>query len=157
MIDKTNAAFETQLKNAEKSFWTGRYIESVQSYETIYSTAEDQETRLRALYGLACGKLVLASDPAEYAKAKQLWDKWAMETSIWSKKNNPMMLSLALLRPSWKKPRTQECPPPPKPDLSWQKQLQEKEKEINTLRKQIKDIESLHRQMQEKKKGFGSF
>jgi hypothetical protein len=124
-------------------------------FEQAHLGAVDEPSRRRALYGLACARLLLAQDEKELAKAKALWESWRAASPPGGDGEDPRLMAglLPNYRPAFlvkdlKSACEREC----------DKRLQEKEEEVRRIiQRQVQALEEIHREIQEKKKGLSSY
>ncbi len=124
-------------------------------FEQAHQGAVDEPSRRRALYGLACAKLLLAQDEKELARAKALWESWRAASPSGGDGEDPRLMAglLSNYRPAFlvkdlKAACEREC----------DKRLQEKEEEVRRIiQRQVQALEEIHREIQEKKKGLSSY
>lgn len=144
-----------------EAFWRGEYILAGALFESVARKVDDQAYRAKALYGLACARLASASDAQELKAALDTWLEWeksviAQEGQIDPRMLTPFVRSVKLNAPPAKDVREGKAQAviskPAATDQDLAKRLQEKEKEVLHLQKQIKALETIHREIQEKKK-----
>lgn len=124
-------------------------------FEQAHQEAVDEPSRRRALYGLACARLLLAQDEKELAKAKALWESWRAASPPGGDGEDPRLMAglLPNYRPAFlvkdlKAACEREC----------DKRLQEKEEEVRRIiQRQVQALEEIHREIQEKKKGLSTY
>lgn len=153
-INPESLDVDTAYSEGLHAFWIGDYKTSAVLFESLARRVDDQAFRSRALYGLACSKLAVASTPDEMNAARAAWKDWERASSSSLNMDDPRMLS-----PFVESPRFfpavkdgREPKPQARNDQEMAKRLQEKEKEVLLLQKQIKALEAIHREIQEKKK-----
>lgn len=130
-----------------KAFQGGDYSKALKLFEILSQDAKNESLRRRTLYALACIRLIQAKDPDEFNKAMISWDLWSRLAPMEKDDEDPRMLALLLKRiASLKADNNKVC----------EKLLQAKEKEIKALRHQIEALETIHREIQEKKKEVSS-
>ncbi|QLA16309.1 hypothetical protein [Desulfolutivibrio sulfoxidireducens] len=124
-------------------------------FEQVRQSAGDEPSRRRALYGLACARLLLAQDEKELAKAKALWETWRAGSPPGGDGEDPRLMAgmLPHFRPVFllkdlKAACEKEC----------DKRLLEKEEEVRRIiQRQVQALEEIHREIQEKKKGLSTY
>ncbi len=160
------------------AFKTGNYNEATVIFEVLSETARTESTGRKALYALACTRLILAQTADEYNEAMSLWDCWSRQNSIYIDREDPRMLTPFLGRIT--PPIMPETPYPqaakPVKDMTinnilmYKNLLQAKEKEIDQmknrldarereikrLRHQIESLEEIHLKFQERKQEVSS-
>jgi len=150
-IDVDALDTDTAYGEALNAFWHGDYAEAAKVFERLYNRVEDQTFRAKSLFGLACARLAAAENPEEFRKAREIWNVWEKDALGTSLQVDPRMLT-AFLNNS----RLFAPPREPKvvktPDVDCAKRLQDKEKEVMNLLKQIKALEAIHHEIQEKKR-----
>ncbi len=139
------------------AFWSGDYKTASTLFETLARRQDDEIFRAKALYGLACTKLAAARNPGEFEEARAVWREWERLSSGATSEADARMISPFLLNPKLFAPvgpaaqaKTVVKSGAADPELT--KRLQEKEKEVLQLQKQIKALEAIHREIQAKKK-----
>jgi hypothetical protein len=153
----------------------GDYQEAARVFETLSKSTAIPERRHRALYALACTRLLTAQNPDEFNAALNLWNLWSHTAPAEITGEDPRLMTALLprLMPSAQANLTpQQLAPPGKSDKTnaaptvkvikdkeCEKLYQESDREvqrlkrqIKTLRHQIEALESIHRTIQEKKK-----
>ncbi|GFK92478.1 hypothetical protein NNJEOMEG_00303 [Fundidesulfovibrio magnetotacticus] len=150
---------DTAYTQAVEAFWSARYKAAAALFESISRRQDDQAYRARALFGLACARLAAAQNQDDLKAARDIWRQWEMASVGDPAQSDPRMLSPFLQNDRLLAParENREARPllPPKPapaDADLARRLQEKEKEVLHLQKQIKALETIHREIQEKKK-----
>ncbi len=161
------------------AFRRGDYPEAQHYFEGVSKHAVDEDVRRKALYGLACTRLVVARTADDYKAAMNLWQLWNQLAPPEMIDEDPRMITLLLPRlyptelnlissapqdvsssgsknsstPLVKVVKDKEC----------ERQLRENDREvqrlkrqIKTLRLQIEALEAIHRKIQEKKKEVSS-
>jgi TolA-binding protein len=152
-----------------QAFEEGDYIKAQEIFETLNRQGPTEESRHRALYGLACTRMALAKDGDSFREALGLWERWAREVPGGLSEGDPRMLAPVLRKPlvqggtgpsDAKKPRPVVSPTfrkqlHEKEDevRSKDEQLRSKDQEIKRLKEQLEALESIHRTIGEKKKG----
>jgi len=115
----------------------------------------DQAVRQRALFALAAVKLAQAASDTELSTAQDLLDAWAKTSPPGGSGEDPRFLlpTLRAFKPAFalKEQKTaleRECA----------KKLSEREEQVRkSLQQQVKALESIHQQIQEKKKGLTNY
>jgi tetratricopeptide (TPR) repeat protein len=130
-----------------KAFQGGDYSKALKLFETLSQEAKDESLCRRTLYALACIRLIQAKDPDEFNKAMISWDLWSRLAPMEKDDEDPRMLAPFLKRIASLKAENNKV---------YQKLLQAKENEIKALRHQIEALETIHREIQEKKKEVSS-
>ncbi len=142
---------DTAYAEAQNAYWNGDYKGAAAVFETLVSRVEDQTHRSKFLFGLACARLAGAETPEEFRKARELWISWEKNSLGENLQIDPRMLTVFLNNARFFAP-----PREPKvvkaPDMDCAKSLHDKEKEVINLNKQIKALEAIHREIQEKKR-----
>jgi len=176
---RSETAVSSAWEEGMRTFQAGDYKTALDLFEVVSTSSEMEALRHRALYAMACSRLVLAQDPEQFSAAMNLWELWSHSAPTESLAEDPRMLS----------PLLERCRPPAqrvKPDASempagnctrptsvqavklikdkdCEKLLQSKERETLRLRRQIEALrhqsealEAIHRKIQEKKQEVSS-
>lgn len=142
---------DTAYSEALNAFWQGEYKEAATVFESLFNRVEDQALRNKFLFGLACARLAAADTPEDFRKAREIWVTWVEGAPGVNQQVDSRMLTAFLNNPHLFAP-----PREPKvvkaPDMDCAKRLQDKEKEVMNLHKQIKALEAIHYEIQEKKR-----
>jgi len=124
-------------------------------FEQACLAALDEPSRRRALYGLACARLLLAQDEKELARARNLWETWRAGSPPGGDGEDPKFMAgvLSQYRPAFLlKDMKAAC------DKECDKRLLEKEEEVRRIiQRQVQALEEIHREIQEKKKGLSNY
>ena len=138
------------------AFWNGDFKTAADIFETLLRRQEDEAFRSQALYGLACSRLAAAETPEDLRKARETWLEWERTNAGDGVRVDPHMLSAFIRNAKLSQPQREARAPAPAPvkvtDTDCLKRLQDKEKEVSNLQKQIRALEAIHREIQEKKK-----
>jgi len=149
---------ETAYAEGLHAFWIGSYKSAAALFENLARRSDDHPFRSKALFGLACAKLAGAENQEEFKAARSVWQEWELASSGTVDQADPRMITPfiqnAKIMLGNKDSRDFKFPfgktGTSEQDLA--KRLQEKEKEVMVLQKQIKALEAIHREIQEKKK-----
>jgi hypothetical protein len=149
---------DTAYSEGMQAFWTGNFKTSAVLFENLAGRVDDQAFRARALFGLACSRLASAQNQEDLNAALASWQEWQVISTGSTDLTDPRMLTPFLLNPRLFTPAKDSHESRPQParqtageqDLA--KRLQEKEKQVLLLQKQIKALEAIHQEIQEKKK-----
>jgi hypothetical protein len=156
-------------------FQQGDYVKAQRCFEMVSEREVSEGLRRKALYSLACTRLLLAQTAEDYQAALQFWELWNQLTPAQLGEEDPRMMALLLPRLysadlTKTSPASQSVSQPLSKtgnaqtvrvvrDRECEKQLRESDQEvqrlrrqIRTLRLQIETLESIHRKIQEKKK-----
>jgi hypothetical protein len=157
------------------AFQQGDYEKAQRCFETVGKREASEGLRRKALYSLACTRLLLAQTAEDYQAALRLWELWNQLSPAQLREEDPRMMALLLPRlysadltktppashsvsqPLSKTGNTQAVRVVK--DRECERQLRESDQEvqrlkrqIRTLRLQIETLEAIHRKIQEKKK-----
>jgi hypothetical protein len=155
----------------------GDYQEAANIFGALSKQATPGELRRKALYALACTRLMTAQNRDEFNAAWNLLELWSQTAPVELNDEDPRMLTPVLSRftpTTWPAaaPLQSALPPSSAPnkaglmapvkvvkDKECEKQLRETDQEVQRLKKQIKTLrhqlealETIHRKIQEKKK-----
>jgi len=145
-------AYET----ATAAYAGGDYRRAAELFDSLAATAPDSALEQRAAYGLACSLLMAAETREEYKIALAKWSQWQAMPPRPDAPEDPRMLTplLKILRQPWDDNRV--AAKFSKADAECTKRLADKEKEVRLLVNQIKALEKIHREIQERKKELSS-
>ncbi|WP_243313010.1 hypothetical protein [Fundidesulfovibrio agrisoli] len=148
---------ETAYTEGLQAFWSGNYRASAALFDAMARRVEDQAMRSKALFGLACARLAGAENAEDFKAARAVWQEWEHSSGGNVDQADPRMLTPFLMNAKLFAPQREPKQPAPAAKASVGEQelsrrLQEKEKEVLLLQKQIKALEAIHREIQEKKK-----
>lgn len=166
---------ESELKCWEygmKAFKDGDYNKALKRFETLSKEVKNETLRRRSLYALSCIRLIQAKDADSFNNAKISWDSWSRLASIKMDTEDPRMLEplLEAIASLHQRAACKEKKISLENDQACRNLLQVKEKkiekllrtldirkhEIEDLRHQIEALETIHREIQEKKKEVSS-
>jgi hypothetical protein len=158
IINPDSLDVDTAYAEGLHAFWIGSYKAAASLFENLARRSDDHPFRSKALFGLACAKLAGAENQEEFKAARAVWQEWEQASSGTVNQADPRMitpfLQNAKIMLGSKDSRDFKFPfgktGTSEQDLA--KRLQEKEKEVMVLQKQIKALEAIHREIQEKKK-----
>ncbi|MFZ5426226.1 MAG: hypothetical protein ACOZEN_04590 [Thermodesulfobacteriota bacterium] len=155
-VDPDALDVDTAYSEGLSAFWSGDYASAAALFESMARRLDDQMLRAKALYGVACSRLAGARSEEEFRAAKAVWQEWELASSGNVHQADPRMITPFLMNPKLFPPAVREAKPqaarPNHADQDLAKRLQEKEKEVLNLQKQIKALEAIHREIQAKKK-----
>lgn len=141
LFEQGRAAFERgDLKRAEKAF------------DQALARETDRAARQRTLFALAAMRLALAETEEALKAARQDYERWERQSPSGGSGEDPRFMApaVAAMRPpavlkEIRKNADREC----------SKRLLEKEEEVKKLlNQQLRELEKIHRDIQEKKKGL---
>ena len=81
------------LEEAYRRYEIGDFEKSAALFEQLHNDAEDTGIRQRALYGLACSRLVLAEDGEALDAAIRVWNTWSLTYPEYLADHDPRMLA----------------------------------------------------------------
>jgi hypothetical protein len=151
---------DTAYARGMDAYWKGDYKTASVLFDSLAKRPDDHPFRARSLFALACAMLAGAQTQADYVLALAAWNDWEAASSGPDGQADPRMLTpflrgAKLFTPARDarepKPQVSQAKPAPS-DADLSRRLQEKEKEVLTLQKQLKALEAIHREIQEKKK-----
>lgn len=88
------------LQRADKAFQEKNYQKALEIYSILSQLPQDRTTRRKALYGLACTRLVLAENQTDLNQAIILWDAWSQTVPQKLSGEDPRMLRPILIQKS---------------------------------------------------------
>lgn len=158
---KSTPSSEIELKywrNGMHAFQRADYAEALKSFETIRHIGEDENLRRRALYAVACTSLILAENESEFDKAMELWRGWSDSIKKDTDQEDPRMLTPILKNVKFAQLQlaAKVLTDRAERDKRFQERLIAKDKEIEKLKSQLEELESIHREIKEKKKELSS-
>jgi hypothetical protein len=140
-------------------FARGEYRRAAELFDALSADAVDPALRRRAAFGSACSLLAAVETRDDFKAAKAKWKQWealaAAENMGSSSGEDPKMLS-PWLKNLRHPAENREAAKTAKADADCAKRLAEKEKEVKLLTNQIKALEKIHREIQERKKELSS-
>jgi len=127
------------LERGNLAFQNKDYEKALEIYRMLSQLARNEEIRRKALYGLACTRLLLSESPEELSESIILWDVWSQLESQETKDGYPILLRPLLLQKGFPEKREKEK----KPDIknSLKRKIAHKDKEIRLLKSRIKKME----------------
>jgi hypothetical protein len=160
------------LNRGDEAFRNEDYEKAIEIYSGLSQLAENEKIRRKALYGLACTKLILAETASDLNESIILWDTWSQLLPQVTEDEDPRMLKPILQRkalPGMDEERVKKRTNTSKNKISLkaleekdnkilqlESQLKEMEKEIQKLKQQISSLEAIDQKIQEKKKEITS-
>lgn len=143
------------LAMGRKAFREGAFRKAAKLFQALEKEAAEVTIRRRALYGLACSRLMLANNPEGVAAALSLLDRWDGLAPDQGRAEDPRMLRTAmagagenryarLLRATDGEIRRLK------------KRLDRMQTENATLQHQIEALDAIHRNIEEKKRDISS-
>ncbi|GAB6035757.1 hypothetical protein JCM15519_03160 [Fundidesulfovibrio butyratiphilus] len=139
-----------------RAFWESDYGTAATIFENLLRRQEDESFRSQALYGLACARLASADTAAQLREARETWQDWERINAGDGVRVDPHMLTPFIQNPKighiTKEMRQMAPATQPPRDTDCLKRLQDKEREVSNLQKQIKALEAIHREIQQKKR-----
>lgn len=130
----------------------GEVKRAIGLWRTAANSDPDPAVRRKALFALAAAKLGLAGNDADLTAALEMLDAWAKSSPDGGSGEEARFLLPAVkaLKPAWgfkeqKAALERECA----------KKLAEREEQVRkSLQQQVRALETIHQQIQEKKKGL---
>lgn len=146
---------ETAYDRGVRAYDAGELKKATALWREAATTETDQAARRRALFALAAVKLAQAGSESELSTALDLLDAWDKASPPGGSGEDPRFLLPALraFKPAFavKEAKTageRECA----------KKLAEREELVRrTIQQQVKALETIHQQIQEKKKGLSNY
>ncbi len=131
------------LDRGYDAFKNKEYKKALEIFGILSQLAEEKKIRRKALYGLACTRLILAENINDLNESIILWDAWSQLAPDEIEGEDPRMLRPLLDRKAFpgSKNRTKKRLVINKNKVSL-KALQVKEKEINDLQEKLKTMEN---------------
>jgi len=144
------------LKNGYEAFEQKDYEKAAHIFNALYQRGKAGRMGRRALYGLACSRLIMAADAQQYNDALALWDQWAGPMAKNLDVEDPRMLTplLVRLKASFRKKAHIE-----KKDDKIQalnEKMEAMREKIDRLTHQLKELEAIDQKIEQKKKAISS-
>ena len=139
---KKNQSYNAEaitLERGNLAFQNKDYEKALEIYRMLSQLARNEDIRRKALYGLACTRLLLSESPEELSESIILWDVWSQLESQETKGGYPILLRPLLLQKGFPEKREKEK----KADVnnSLTRIIADKDKEIQILKSRIKKME----------------
>jgi hypothetical protein len=146
---------ETVYDRGVRAYDAGEIKRAVSLWREVMATETDHAERQKALFALAAVKLSQAASEAELSTATDLLEAWAKGASAGVSGEDPRFL-LPVLR-AFKSPfAVKEMKTALERECG--KKLVEREEQVRrSLQQQVKALENIHQQIQEKKKGLKNY
>lgn len=146
---------ETAYDLGLRAYDAGEVKRAMSLWREAASIDTDQEVRQKALFAMASVKLSQAGNDAELAAALEMLDAWAKKSPPGGSGEDARFLLpvVKAFKPGFavkeqKAALERECG----------KKLAEREEQVRkSLQQQVKALESIHQQIQEKKKGLSNY
>ena len=133
------------LNTGYEAFIQANYEKASHIFKTIYQTGSNSLIKRRALYGLACARLLTAQDTIQFDEAVTLWNTWVNSVPDEFTTEDPRLLGAFI----------QKIEPPCKKEKEIQvlnKTIDNMRKEIKKLKYQIITLEAIDQTIEKKKK-----
>lgn len=155
------------LEQGDQAFGKGDYQKAGEIYQKLSQHTQNEFISYKALYGLACARLILAESQNEVNEAMMLWNIWDQLVPKNKEVGDPRMLTPFLKHAAGSlsaEPGKGNAIPVKEEDYRklltakdkeidrLQAKLGGMEKEVQTLKHQIESLEAIHQTIQEKKK-----
>ncbi len=160
------------LRKGHEAFQNEDYPKALEIYQRLSQIADNAEIRRKALYGLACTRLILSERTKDLHEAIILWDTWSRLVPSELADEDPRMLEPLFLDRTILEKIKQKTSSGKQMDqnedsaemlksrdnqiLQLQKQLNIMENEVETLRHQIRSLEEIDQDIFEKKKDIST-
>lgn len=135
------------------AFDSGDFKRAMGLWRTAANTDADPAVRRKALFALAAAKLRLAGNDAEFSTALEMLEAWARtapEGGEGADEARFLLPALKTLKPAWSLKEQKAAL-----DRECAKKLVEREERVRkSLQQQVRALETIHQQIQEKKKGL---
>lgn len=151
------APADQSQKNAEQLFINGEFDKALAEYEFIHQSAVLPEDRNRALYGIACTQLMVATSDADFIQAVKHLLRWNVNKGSSQFSENRHLLILALKQQSdllQKKSDSQQAREKHKNKvIAFQKKkISQMANTLEALTKQLEELETIDENFQEIRK-----
>lgn len=130
----------------------GEVKRAIALWRTAANTDADPAVRRKALFAMAAAKLAQAGNDAELTSSLEMLDAWAKTSPDGGSGEDARFLLPALksLKPAWSLKEQKAAL-----DRECSKKLAEREEQVRkSLQQQVRALETIHQQIQEKKKGL---
>jgi len=127
----------TTLERGNRAFQNKDYEKALEIYRMLSELAGEEGVRKKALYGLACTRLILAKTPEELSESIILWDVWTQLDMQEPMEEYSIFLRPLLLQKGF--PEKKETMPDVNSELQYT--ISGQEKEILLLKRRIKEME----------------
>ncbi len=143
--------------NAELRFMKGDFDNALLEFEKIYATAPGAEDRNRALYGLACTRMMVARTGEQLAQAIANLQKWDEEKGSSPFSENRRLLVSALKHQGeyLKKKNSEQVQLERKKNsliANQRQKITQMTETLERLQKQLEELEAIDENFQEKRK-----
>lgn len=137
-----------------RSFEAGDLRKAGAAWHKCLSEETDPAARQRALFALAAVRLAAASNEIELTRAMDLFDTWANNVPPGGNGEDPRLLIplVHAFRPAFAVKEAKAAG-----DKECAKKLAEREQQVRRMQQQVKALETIHREIQEKKKGLTNY
>jgi hypothetical protein len=153
-VEDVGSAASVPYKRGLQAFETGHLKKAAAIWRECLVGETDAAARQRTLFALAAVKLLLAANESDLTMAMDLLDSWAGNNPPGGSGEDPrFFLALArAFKPSFAFKEQRAAG-----DKECAKKLAEREKQVRHMQQQVKALETIHREIQEKKKGLTSY
>jgi hypothetical protein len=137
-----------------RAFEAGELKKAALAWRESLDKENDPAARQRILFALAAVKLVLAGNDTDLATAMDLFDTWAANSPPGGSGEDPRLLVplVHAFRPAFALKELKVAG-----DKECSKKLAEREQQVRRMQQQVKALETIHREIQEKKKGLTNY
>lgn len=150
MVERPTSLHEADLqtfRSAHEAFQEGEFGNAAKQFEALSQQAEDKGLRRRALYALACARLILSENPDTFRTSLSLWETWTGDALPDSETEDPRMLTPLLQQMVHLKALEKE-------NRRLKTRMGYLKRENLRLTEQIETLETIHQDIQEKKEGI---
>jgi len=173
-IQNTSApsADANELARGDDAFHNNDFQKALEIYSSLSQLSKDDKIRRKALYGMACTRLIMADNVNDLNEAIILFDTWSQLLPTDIETEDPRMLKPVILRKalpgvteerikkrsntSKNKENLKQLEAKDSEILRLQTRVKEMAQEIQTLKRQISSLEAIDQKIQEKKKEITS-
>ena len=173
-IQNTSAqtADAKDLARGNDAFHNNDFQKALEIYSSLSQLSKDDKIRRKALYGMACTRLIMADNVNDLNEAIILFDTWSQLLPTDIETEDPRMLKPVILRKalpgvteerikkrsntSKNKENLKQLEAKDSEILRLQTRVKEMAQEIQTLKRQISSLEAIDQKIQEKKKEITS-
>ena len=146
---------DSPYEEGMRAYKEGRTKEAVVFWREAMATETDQVVRQKSLFALASIKLAQAGSESEFNTAMELLDTWAKKSPAGGNGEDPRLLlpALRLLKPTCSVKEIKASL-----EREYAKKMAQREEQIRrNVQQQLRALESIHQQIQEKKKGLANY
>lgn len=137
-----------------QAFDAGQYKKAAATWRECLTETTDPAARQRALFALVAVKILQAGTESDLATAMDMLEEWLKNTPPGGSGEEARLLVpvLRTFRPGFALKEAKNAG-----DKECAKKLSEKSEQVRRMQQQVKALETIHREIQEKKKGLNNY